>query len=170
MIETLQALPLFIKYLLTAIIGMTPIIEIRGAIPIGVATFGLSYLEAFIASFIGNIIPIFFIVKYIRPLFDFFGRWKIFKVIIDWATEKATKHIQENEKLQNAVSVGLFLFVAVPLPGTGAWVGSLIANFLDLPPKKAIPPIILGVFTAGVIVLSLTAVANGGIQFLLQRG
>ena len=100
----------------------------------------------------------------------FFGRWKIFKVIIDWATEKATKHIQENEKLQNAVSIGLFLFVAVPLPGTGAWVGSLIANFLNLPPKKAIPPIILGVLTAGVIVLSFTAVANGGIQFLLQRG
>lgn len=166
----LASLPLIIRYLLTAGIGMVPIIELRGAIPVGVFTFHLSYLESFICSFIGNIIPVYFIVKFIRPLFDFFGRWKIFKVIIDWATEKATKHIQENEKLQNAVSVGLFLFVAVPLPGTGAWVGSLIANFLDLPPKKAIPPIILGVFTAGVIVLSLTAVANGGIQFLLQRG
>ena len=65
--------------------------------------------------------------------------------------------------------LGLFLFVAVPLPGTGAWVGSLIANFLNLPPKKAIPPIILGVFTAGIIVLSITAAANGGIQYLLQR-
>ena len=162
-------LPILIKYLLTAGIGMVPIIELRGAIPIGVFTFHLSYLESFIFSFIGNIIPVYFIVKFIRPLFDFFGRWKIFKVIIDWATEKATKHIQENEKLQNAVSVGLFLFVAVPLPGTGAWVGSLIANFLNLPPKKAIPPIILGVLTAGIIVLSITAAANGGIQFLLQR-
>lgn len=166
----LASLPLIIRYLLTAGIGMVPIIELRGAIPVGVFTFHLSYLESFICSFIGNIIPVYFIVKFIRPLFDFFGRWKVFKVIIDWATEKATKHIQENERLQNAVSVGLFLFVAVPLPGTGAWVGSLIANFLDLPPKKAIPPIILGVLTAGVIVLSLTAVANGGIQFLLQRG
>lgn len=163
-------LPLIIKYLLTAGIGMVPIIELRGAIPVGVLTFHLSYLESFLCSFIGNIIPVYFIVKFIKPLFNFFGRWKIFKVIIDWATEKATKHIQENEKLQNAVSLGLFLFVAVPLPGTGAWVGSLIANFLDLPPKKAIPPIVLGVFTAGVIVLSITAAANGGIQFLLQRG
>ena len=163
-------LPIIIRYLLTAGIGMVPIIELRGAIPVGVFTFHLSYLESFIFSFIGNIIPVYFIVKFIRPLFDFFGRWKIFKVIIDWATEKATKHIQENERLQNAVSLGLFLFVAIPLPGTGAWVGSLIANFLDLPPKKAIPPIILGVLTAGVIVLSLTAAANGGIQFLLQRG
>ena len=166
----LSTLPIIIRYLLTAVIGIVPIIELRGAIPIGVFTFHLSYLEAFIFSFIGNIIPVYFIVRFIRPLFDFFGRWKVFKVIIDWATEKATKHIQENEKLQNAVSVGLFLFVAVPLPGTGAWVGSLIANFLNLPPKKAIPPIVLGVLTAGIIVLSLTAVANGGIQFLLQRG
>ena len=165
----LANLPLIIRYLLTAGIGMVPVIELRGAIPVGVFTFHLSYLESFICSFIGNIIPVYFIVKFIRPLFDFFGRWKIFKVIIDWATEKATKHIQENEKLQNAVSLGLFLFVAIPLPGTGAWVGSLIANFLDLPPKKAIPPIILGVLTASIIVLSITAAANGGLQFLLQR-
>lgn len=164
-----QNLPMFVKYILTSIIGMVPIIELRGAIPVGVFTFHLSYLESFICSFIGNIIPVYFIVKFIRPLFDFFGRWKFFKVIIDWATEKATKHIQENEKLQNAVSLGLFLFVAIPLPGTGAWVGSLIANFLDLPPKKAIPPIIVGVFTAGIIVLSITAAANGGIQYLLKR-
>lgn len=165
----MASLPLFVKYILTGLVGMLPIIELRGAIPVGVFTFHLSYLESFICSFIGNIIPVYFIVKYIRPLFDFFGRWKIFKVIIDWATEKATKHIQENEKLQNAVSVGLFLFVAIPLPGTGAWVGSLIANFLDLPPKKAVPPIIVGVLTAGIIVLSITAAANGGIQYLLQR-
>ena len=73
------------------------------------------------------------------------------------------------EQVQNAVSFTLFLFVAIPLPGTGAWIGSLIANFLELPPKKAIPPIILGVLTAGIIVLSLTAAANGGIQYLLQH-
>ena len=89
----MATLPLFIKYILTTIIGMIPIIELRGAIPVGVLTFHLSYLESFICSFIGNIIPVYFIVKFIRPLFDFFGRWKIFKVIIDWATEKATKHI-----------------------------------------------------------------------------
>ena len=112
---------------------------------------------------------IYFIVKYIRPLFDFFGRWKPFKAIIDWASERATKKIEESEKLQNFAALGLFLFVAIPLPGTGAWVGSLIANFLDLPPKKAIPPIVLGVLTAGIIVLTLTAIANGGIQYLLQR-
>ena len=165
----MYTLPLFLKYTIVAIIGMIPIVELRGAIPIGVFTFHLNYLESFICSFIGNIIPVYFIVKYISPLFDFFGRWKPFKIIIDWASEKATKNIVNNPRLQNFAALGLFLFVAIPLPGTGAWVGSLIANFLEVPPKKAIPPIIAGVLVAGIIILILTAVANGGIQYLLQR-
>lgn len=165
----ISSLPLFVKYIITAIIGMVPIIELRGAIPVGVFTFHLTYIESFLCSFIGNIIPVYFIVKYIQPLFVFFGRWKPFRIIIDWASEKATKHIEEDERLQNFAALGLFLFVAIPLPGTGAWVGSLIANFLNIPPKKAIPPIILGVLTAGIIVLALTAAANGGIQYLTTR-
>ena len=155
-------MPIILKYLTTFFIGMVPVIELRGAIPYGV-TQGLTYLEAFICSFIGNIIPIYFIVKYIRPLFDFFGRWKPFKKIIDWATNKATRKIEESEKLQNYTALGLFLFVAIPLPGTGAWIGSLIANFLNVPLKKAIPPLVAGVLTAGIIVLTLTAIAAGGI-------
>lgn len=165
----MATLPLIVRYILTGIIGMVPIVELRGAIPVGVFTFNLNYIESFICSFIGNIIPVYFIVKYIRPIFNFLGRWKPFKVIIDWASEKANKQIAENKRLQNFVALGLFLFVAIPVPGTGAWVGSLIANFLELKPKKAIPPIVLGVFTAGIIVLTLTAIANGGIQYLLQK-
>ena len=153
--STLQGIPIIAKYLLTVLVGMTPIIEIRGAIPLGVAMW-LDYWSAYICSFIGNIIPIFFIVKYIRPLFDFFGRWKFFKKIIDWATNKATRKIQENPKLQSAVAFALFVFVAIPLPTTGAWVGSLVANFLDLPLKKAFPPLALGVAAAGLIVLCAT--------------
>lgn len=158
-----------LKYLATLIISMTPIIELRGAIPVAVFTFHLSYIEAFIISLIGNIIPIYFIVKYISPLFDFFGRWKPFKIIIDWATKRATNKIAESEKLQNFTALGLFLFVAIPLPGTGAWVGSLIANFLDLPLKKAFPPLALGVLAAGIIILTGTAIANGGINYLFQH-
>lgn len=165
----LSSLPIFVRYLITAIIGMIPVIELRGAIPIGVFTFHLSYLESFLCSFIGNIIPVYFIVKYIRPIFNFFRRWKPFRIIIDWATNKANKHIAEDKRLQTFVSLGIYLFVAIPVPGTGAWVGSLVANFLEIKPKKAVPIIIVGVLTAGIIVLALTAVANGGIQYLLQR-
>ena len=165
---TLQGIPLVCKYLLTALVGMMPIIEIRGAIPLGVVL-GLDYWSAFFCSLIGNIIPIFFIVKYIRPLFDFFGKFKPFKKIIDFATEKANKKIAENPKLQTATFFALYIFVAIPLPVTGAWTGSLIANFLDLPPKKAFLPLALGVLSAGIIILSLTALANGGINYLFQH-
>lgn len=152
---TLQGIPFIVKCLLTVLVGMTPIIEIRGSIPLGVVM-GLNPWVSYLCSFIGNIIPIFFIVKYIRPLFDFFGRWKFFKKIIDWATDKATRKIQENPKLQSAAAFALFIFVAIPLPTTGAWVGSLVANFLDLPLKKAFPPLALGVAAAGLIVLFAT--------------
>ena len=135
----MSTLPLFVRYIITAIIGAVPIIELRGAIPVGVFTFHLNYVESFVCSFIGNILPVYFIVKYI------------------------------SERLQNFVALGLFLGVAIPLPGTGAWIGSLVANFLDVPPKKAIPPIIAGVLVAGFIILALTAAANGGIQYLLQN-
>ena len=144
-----------LKYLITFILGMCPIIEIRGAIPVGVGM-GLTYFEAFLIGFIGNIIPIYFIVKYIGPIFDFLKRFKIFDRIIDWASNKATKKIEESKKLQNFTALGLFLFVAIPIPGTGAWVGSLIANFLHVPFKKAVIPLVLGVLTAGSIVLLAT--------------
>lgn len=144
-----------LKYLITFVLGMTPIIEIRGAIPVGVSM-GLSYFEAFLVGFLGNIIPIYFIVKYIGPIFDFLGRFKIFKKIIDWASNRATKKIEESDKLQNFTALGLYLFVAIPLPGTGAWVGSLIANFLHVPLKKAWLPLVFGVLTAGTIILLAT--------------
>lgn len=144
-----------LKYLVTFILGMCPIIEIRGAIPIGVSM-GLTYFEAFLIGFIGNIIPIYFIVKYIGPIFDFLRKFKIFNKIIDWASNKATKKIEESKRLQNFTALGLYLFVAIPIPGTGAWVGSLIANFLHVPFKKAVIPLVLGVITAGIIVLMAT--------------
>ena len=161
-------MPIIVKYLITFFVGILPIIELRGAIPIGVGL-GLSYFESFIFSFLGNILPIYFIVKYIRPLFDFFGRWKPFKKIIDFATNKATKKIENSPRFQTFTALGLFMFVAIPIPGTGAWVGSLIANFLNLPPKKAIPPIILGVLTAGIIVLTITAISFGGINYIFSH-
>ncbi len=160
---------MLLGYICTFIISMIPIIELRGAIPVAVFTFHLTYVEAFIISFIGNIIPVYFIVKFIRPIFDLLRRFKIFRIVIDWVSEKATKKIAESKKLQTATILGLYLFVAIPLPGTGAWTGALIANFLDLPPKKAIPPIYAGVLTAGVIILALTAIANGGINYLFTH-
>lgn len=160
----LSGIPIILKYILTGLLGAFPIIELRYSVVIAQYLFNLPVLSAFICGLIGNLIPVYFIVKYIRPLFDFFGKFKPFKIIIDWASEKATKKIAENEKLQTYTALALFLFVAVPIPTTGAWVGSLIANFLEIPPKKAVPPIIAGVIVAGLIM----AFANGGVQYLLN--
>jgi len=157
-----------LNYLLTFLTGMTPVLEIRGAIPLGVGL-GLSYFEAFILGFFGNIIPIFFIVKYIKPLFEFFGRFKIFKVIIDFATEKATRKIEESERLQKYTLLGLFLFVAIPIPTTGAWVGSLVANFLNIPVKKAFWPLAAGVLVAGIIVLAIVVIAQGSFEAIFAK-
>ena len=153
-----------VKYLITFLLGMCPIIEIRGAIPVGVGL-GLSYFEAFVVGFIGNIIPIYFIVKHIGIIFKVLGKIKIFKKIIDWASDRATKKIEESERLQNFTAIGLFLFVAIPLPGTGAWVGSLIANFLHVPLKKAWFPLVIGVLTAGSIIL----LATGSVVAIFQH-
>ena len=138
-------------YIVTFIISMIPIIELRGAIPVGVFTFHLTYAEAFIISFIGNIIPVYFIVKFIRPIFDLLRKIKIFRKIIDWISEKATKKIAENKRLQTATLLGLYLFVAIPLPGTGAWTGTLAASFLNLDFKTSILAVTLGVLLAGII-------------------
>ena len=143
-------------YIATLLISMIPIIELRGAIPVAVFTFHLSYFEAFIISFIGNILPLYFIVKYIRPIFDLLGKIKIFKKFIDWVTEKANKKIAENKRLQTATLLGLYLFVAIPLPGTGAWTGTLIASVLEMDKKKTFLAVCVGVFMASIIMMILS--------------
>lgn len=92
----LSGIPIILKYILTGLLGAFPIIELRYSVVIAQYLFSLPVLPAFICGLIGNIIPVYFIVKYIRPLFDFFGKFKPFKIIIDWASEKATKKIAEN--------------------------------------------------------------------------
>ena len=157
-----------LAYLVTFVLGMTPVIELRGAIPVGVLM-ELTYFEAFIVAFLGNILPVYFIVKYAQPIFKFLGKIKPIGKILDWFTEKTTKKIEKNEKLQTSLALGLFVFVAIPVPGTGAWTGALAANLLGVKVKKAVWPIILGVLTAGIIVLAATAVADGGISAIFTR-
>ena len=146
---------IIVKYLITFFLGMCPIIEIRGAIPVGV-DLGLSYFESFVVGFIGNIIPIYFIVKHIGVIFDILGKIKIFKKIIDWASNRAIKKIEESEKLQNFTALGLYLFVAIPLPGTGAWTGTLAASMLKLDFKKTVISVLGGVLLAGIIMLIIS--------------
>ena len=137
------------KELIVFIISLMPILELRGGL-IAAALLGLSGIKSFIICFIGNIIPIPFILWFITPLFDRLKKTKLFSGIVNKLEKKALNNKEQIEKLQY---IGLLLFVGIPLPGTGAWTGSLIAALLDMDKKKALLYAILGVVMAGVIMM-----------------
>ena len=143
------------QFVFTMLVSMIPIIELRGGLPFGVAL-GLPYYLAFPAAVIGNIIPAPFIIVYIRRIFDLMRRrMPRLNGLVDRMERKA--HLK-GQKVTKYKYIGLWLFVAIPLPGTGAWTGSLAAAFLDTRLKKALPAVVLGVITAGCIMLALTHV------------
>ena len=141
------------EFTLTVLVSMIPVVELRGGIPFGVAT-GLPVWAAFIAAVIGNLIPVPFIIVYIRRIFQWMRRrMPRLNSLVDKLERKA--HLK-GQKVSKYKYLGLMLFVAVPLPGTGAWTGSLAAAFLDMPLRKAIPSVVLGVLIAGMAISILT--------------
>ena len=140
---------LFGKIILTFLISMVPVLELRGAIPIGVAH-GLDYRIAIAVSILGNLVPVPFIVLFIRKIFAWL-RTKSER-LNGFVTRMEQRALKKSDTVRRARFWGLFIFVAIPLPGTGAWTGSLIAAMLEMRVKEAFPPIALGVVTAGIIV------------------
>lgn len=143
----------FGKILTTFLVSMVPVIELRGAIPIGVAR-GLPFWAAVLVSIIGNLVPVPFIIIFIKKIFAFM-REKMPK-LNGLVTRIENKANSKSETVQKYAFWGLFIFVAIPLPGTGAWTGALIAAMLEMPLKKAFPSIMLGVLSAGAIVTFIT--------------
>lgn len=141
--------------LATFIVAMLPIVELRGAIPVGVA-FGLPVWQAALISIAGNILPVPFIIAFIRVIMDWLRpKSRTMAKFVAWLEKKGTG--PKADKVRAAEFWGLLVFVAIPLPGTGAWTGSLVAALLDIRMKRALPPIILGVLVAALIVSLATA-------------
>lgn len=140
------------KLIITFLMSMVPVIELRGALPSGVAM-GLSPWTAFAVSVIGNMVPVPFIILFIRRILDWMKRFEKFRQIAEKLENKAKKH---EDKIVKYEALGLFILVALPLPGTGAWTGSLVAAIFDLRLRSAVPVIFAGVVTAGLIVLFIT--------------
>lgn len=141
----------------TMLVAMLPVIELRGAIPFGVAL-GLNPWLAFMASVVGNLIPLPFIVVYIRRIFQWMRRhMPRLNALVDKMERKA--HLK-GRKVTKYKYLGLMIFVAIPLPGTGGWTGALAASFLDMPLRKALPAITAGVLIAGFLVTFLTYVVK----------
>lgn len=129
--------------------SMIPIIELRGAIPMG-AAFGLPWWQTFFISVVGNMIPVPFILLFINAILKWMAgcRVKLFNKIAGWLLRKAEKN---REKIEKYAFWGLAIFVGVPLPGTGAWTGSLVAAVIDLKFWKALLSALIGVLAAGVV-------------------
>lgn len=139
--------------IMTMLIAMVPVIELRGAIPIGVAA-GLDVPTALIASIIGNMLPVPVIILFVRKVFHWMRH----------ASEKLNQIVCKLEaKAESKKGVidkyewwGLVILVAIPLPGTGAWTGALVAAMLDMSLRRALPATFIGVIIAGIIVTTIT--------------
>lgn len=141
------------EFTFTMLVSMIPVIELRGGIPFGVAA-GLPVWAAYIAAVIGNLIPVPFIIVYIRRIFQWMRkRLPRLNRLVDALERKA--HLK-GRKVTKYKYLGLAILVAIPLPGTGAWTGALAAAFLDMPLRKAMPAVVAGVVTAGLIISILT--------------
>lgn len=146
-IEQFSGMAVGMKYFMTFLISMLPIVELRGAVPVGTAL-GLNPYLVLLVSVFGNVLPIPFVVIFARKIIMFLKKTRLFGRFAGWLSAKAEKN---KEKIIKYEKLGLFIFVAIPLPGTGAWTGALVSSFLDLRLKNSLFPISMGVVAAGII-------------------
>ncbi len=137
------------QILLTLLVSMVPVIELRGAIPLATAH-GLDFRIAIPVAIIGNLLPVPFIIVFVRKVFAWIR--KHLPKLDGFITKLENRAKSKTDTVLKYAFWGLFIFVAIPLPGTGAWTGALIAAMLDMRLKKAFPSIVLGVVTAGIVV------------------
>lgn len=157
---------MFLKYLIVFLVSMVPIVELRGAVPIGTGM-GLPWLPTLIVSIIGNMVPVPFIYFFARKILEWGKDKKFIGKFFTWCLKKGHSG---GEKLQAKAGRGLFfallLFVGIPLPGTGAWTGILAASLLDMGFKKSVVAVILGVLLAGIIMTLISVGAFSAITSL----
>ncbi len=131
------------------VISMVPVIELRGAIPVGLGL-DLPFYAVFLTAMIGNLLPVPFLILFTRRVFEWLRRRS---ALLERLVSRLEKKAESKEKLLKKYELlGLCILVAIPLPGTGAWTGSLVAAVFDIRLKHAFPVIALGVLIAGVIV------------------
>ncbi len=147
------------NFLEVFLIAAAPISELRGAIPVAILDLDISWHIAFLVAFAGNLLPVPFLLLFLGPVSRLLSKVKVFEIIINWIFRLSRRRggIVERYGL-----IGLVLFVAIPLPVTGAWTGSIVAFLLGLSFRRAFPCIVLGVIIAGVIVTTLTVIGWWG--------
>ena len=134
------------------LISMIPVIELRGSIPYAAAV-GIPWHIALPLAIVGNLLPVPFILLFVRKVFDWMRKYPKLKKIVDFCENKFAKKV---EKAGNTAFWTLVGFIAIPLPGTGAWTGALIAALMNMKLKQAVPIIFVGVCIAGLIITGIT--------------
>ena len=134
------------------IVSTLPILELRGGL-IAAKLMDINFIKAFIICYIGNMLPIPLILHFIRKIFDFLKKYEKTNRLIN---KLEVRSLRKADKVKKYRLWGLFIFVAIPLPGTGAWTGALVADLLDIRIKHSLPVIALGVLVAGFIVSCLS--------------
>ena len=152
MVELVAGLPILVKYGIVLFVSMVPIIELRGAIPIAVAL-GLDMAIYYPIAIIGNLLPVPIIYLFARKVLEWGKDKKFTKKFFTWCLDKGEKGGQKMKETagEKGSFVALLLFVAIPIPGTGAWTGTLAASFLNLGFKTSVLAATLGVIIAGLI-------------------
>lgn len=137
------------------LIAMSPIFELRGSIPVALSVYQLSVWSAYLISIIGNLIPVIFFLSLLEPVSRYLSQhFSLFNRFFTWLFERTRR--KHNAKFERWQNFALVVLVAIPLPFTGAWTGSLCAFVFGIPFKKAFPLIALGVIIAGLIVTLTT--------------
>ena len=148
----MASLPLIVKYIIVFVISMVPIVELRGAIPIA-ESLGLNLSIYYPIAIIGNMLPVPFIYLFARKVLEWGKDKKLIGKFFTWCLEKGEKGGEKLKKSagNSGIFLALLIFVGIPLPGTGAWTGTLAASFLKIDFKTSICAITLGVLLAGII-------------------
>ncbi len=146
------------------IISLLPILEVRGGL-LAASLLGVDILTAIPLCVLGNVIPVPFILWLITPLFSWMKRTRLLRPLVERLERRALK---KQSALDRGVFWGLLIFVGIPLPGTGAWTGTMLAALMGIPPKKALPPILLGVLVATVIMSFVSYGLLGAIMNLAR--
>ena len=157
---------MFKKYLIVFLISMVPLIELRGAIPYAVG-FGLPIVPSCIVAVLGNMLPVPFILLFARKLLEWGKDKPVIGGFFRWCLTKGEKAVRKmEEKAGNGLYIALLLFVGIPLPGTGAWTGTLAASLLNMDFKKSVIFVMLGVLLAGAIMLAASLGLFGAISLV----
>ena len=156
------------KYLICFLISMVPLIELRGAIPVSQAL-SLPLVPSYIICIVGNMIPVPIIYLFARRFLEWGADKRLIGSLCSFFLVKGKKAGEKmQQKAGRGLFIALFLFVGIPLPGTGAWTGTLAASLLDMDGKKTVIAVLAGVFLAGIIMMTVSLLVKAGMLTALH--